>query len=109
MTDRVAAVGVIGIVAVGPFAVADAFLRVAFDSPIRGLSEITQPLMALGVAACLPAGVIGRVNISINAAQTMVPKAVFAWFRVPGAAALPAFLVLVSARRWACPGPRRAP
>ncbi|MDP3342193.1 TRAP transporter large permease subunit [Frigidibacter sp.] len=101
VTERVAALGVIGIIAVAVFTVADVLLRVGFNSPIRGLNEITQPLMALGVAACLPAGVMGRVNISIDAAQSVMPKTVYAWLRVLGAVALLVFLVLVSWRLFA--------
>lgn len=104
VTERIAAFGVIGIIAVGLFTVSDVLLRTFFNAPIRGLNEITQPLMALGVAACLPAGVIGRVNISIDAAKSLMPKTVYAWLRVLGAVALLAFLAIVSLRLWALAG-----
>ncbi|TMV91791.1 TRAP transporter large permease subunit [Thioclava sp. BHET1] len=101
VTERIAAVGVLCIIAVAVFTVADVFLRAVLASPIRGLNEITQPLMALGVAACFPAGVMGRVNITINASQKVVSKPVFEWFRILGCVTLFVFLALVSFRLWA--------
>jgi tripartite ATP-independent transporter DctM subunit len=100
VTERIAAAGVLSIIAVALVTVFDVALRAAFNSPIRGLNEITQPLMAIGVAACLPAGVMGRVNITIEAAESVLPRIVYAWLRVLGAAALFAFLALVAARLW---------
>lgn len=101
VTERIAAFGVLAIVAVAVITVADVVLRELFHSPIRGLNEITQPLMALGVAACIPAGVMGRVNITINALEGLVPKIAFAWLRVLSASALFLFFALVTARLWA--------
>ncbi len=100
VTERIATFGVLAIVAVAVVTVADVLLREIFHSPIRGLNEITQPLMALGVSACIPAGVMGRVNITINAAEGLVSKIVFAWLRVLSASALFLFFGLVTARLW---------
>lgn len=100
-TERIAAIGVLAIIGVGVTTVLDVLLRELFGAPIRGLNEITQPLMALGVAACLPAGVMGRVHIKIEVAEAVVGKAAYAWLRVLGAAALLVFLALISARLWA--------
>lgn len=100
-TERIAAIGVLAIIAVGTVTVGDVLMRLIFSSPIRGLNEITQPLMALGVAACLPAGVMGRVNISIDVAKAVTGKTLFSWLRVFGAAALLVFLALIALRLWA--------
>lgn len=100
-TERLAAIGVLAIIGVGMVTVLDVFLREMFSSPIRGLNEITQPLMAVGIALCLPAGVMGRVHITIEIAKSLVGSTAYAWLRVLGAAALLLFLAVVSFRLWA--------
>lgn len=100
VTERIAALGVLGILGVGVITVADILLRSLFNDPINGLNEITSPLLALGVAACLPAGVMGRVNITIDLAKMVTSPVIFAWLRVFGSLALLVFLAVVSVRLW---------
>nr|WP_297266592.1 TRAP transporter large permease subunit [Mesorhizobium sp.] len=98
LTERIAALGVLGILGIGIVTVADVLLRTLFNDPIDGLNEITSPLLAIGVAACLPAGAAGRVDITIDLAQNIVGRTAFAWLRVLGAATLLLFMTIVTVR-----------
>lgn len=98
LTERIAALGVMGILGIGFVTVADVFLRSAFNNPIDGLNEVTAPLLAIGVAACLPAGVAGRLNITIDVARAILGQVTFAWLRVFGAALLLVFLAIIATR-----------
>ncbi len=95
LTERIAAIGVIGIMGVGVMTVADVVMRAAFNAPIVGLNEITRPLLALGIAACLPAGAAGRVNITIDFTASLAGPRLWAWLRVLASVAMLAMLILV--------------
>ncbi|PVH28695.1 TRAP transporter large permease subunit [Pararhodobacter oceanensis] len=101
ITEKIAALGVIGILGIGFVTVLDVLLRFFFNNPIDGLNEITAPLLALGVAACLPAGASGRVNITIDFMQTLVGTLGFAWLRALGSGLLLIFLTVVVWRLFA--------
>jgi tripartite ATP-independent transporter DctM subunit len=97
-TSRAAALGVLGILGVSAVTVFDVLLRWLFNAPIDGLNEITSLLLALGVVACLPAGMAGRVNIVIDYLLDWMPAGLARWLRVTGALLLLIFLFVVTWR-----------
>src|SRR5688572_33376101 len=82
IADRIAALGVLGILGIGVVTVTDVGLRALFNSPIAGLNEVTAPLLALGIVACLPAGFASRVNITIDLFERVLGRVAVAWLRV---------------------------
>jgi tripartite ATP-independent transporter DctM subunit len=94
-TSRAASLGVLGILGVSAVTVFDVMLRWLFNRPIDGLNEVTSLLLALGVAACLPAGMASRSNIVIDYALDWMPARVARWLRVLAAVLLLLFLLLV--------------
>lgn len=65
-TQRVATVGVLGMLLIAFTTIADVLARWLFSSPITGMGEMASMALAVAVSACLPAGAAQRVNITVD-------------------------------------------
>src|SRR3954468_11424117 len=65
-SERIAFVGVLGMLSVAFITVGDVLMRWVFNHPIAGLNEIVVMGTAASVAATFPAGVMRRVNLNIE-------------------------------------------
>ena len=65
-TQRLAFVGVLGMLLIAFTTIADVMLRWLFNAPIAGMGEATSITLAVAVAACLPAGAAQRVNLTVE-------------------------------------------
>src|ERR1700730_17816279 len=63
---RIAVVAVIGMLLLSLLTVVDVSLRYFFNSPILGLDEATQLIMAVIISASLPIGIATRNHVSID-------------------------------------------
>jgi C4-dicarboxylate transporter, DctM subunit len=94
-SERIAFLGVLGMLFVAFATVGDVLLRWLFNSPIGGLIEITQMGIAASVAATFPAGVMRRVNLSIDVLGSHMTPRAKAWLPIIGDVSLIAiFFVL---------------
>jgi tripartite ATP-independent transporter DctM subunit len=89
LSQRVASIGVSGMVVISFLTCLDITLRAAFNAPIKGLDEIVAMVMAIAVAATFASGAMRRVHINVDLIGALVGPAPRRWLAVFGA-----FLVL---------------
>lgn len=65
-TQRVALIGVVGILLIGVGTIVDVLMRFLFNQPLAGFNEIVQLGIAVAIAATFPGGAMGRVNIRMD-------------------------------------------
>lgn len=95
-TRWIAFVGLIGLLVVTLFIVADIVLRGVFDRPIEGLEDVTRFSFAIVVAACYPAGLIQGHNVAIRfLGRALGPKPA-GWLEAFAAACTFAFFGLIA-------------
>lgn len=98
VTQRIAFVGVGGMLFIAFATIGDVLLRWLFNAPIAGLGEVTSMALAVAVAACLPAGAAQGVNLTVDLLGTRASPATLARLKLFGAAALLAFYALLAWR-----------
>jgi tripartite ATP-independent transporter DctM subunit len=98
VTQRVAFVGVLAMLAVAFVTTVDILLRWLANAPIHGLNEIVGVGMAVAVVATFPAGASQRVNLTIELLQNRISDRAVAWLKVAAAALLLVFYVLLAWR-----------
>jgi len=98
ITQRIAFVGVAGMLFIAFATIGDVLLRWLFSAPIAGLGEVTSMALAVAVAACLPAGAAQGVNLTVDLLGTRAGPATLARLKLFGAAALLVFYALLAWR-----------
>jgi tripartite ATP-independent transporter DctM subunit len=66
LTQRVASIGVLGMLLIAFTTIADVLARWLFSAPITGMGEMASMALAVAVSACLPGGAAQRVNITVD-------------------------------------------
>ena len=98
VTQRVAFVGVLGMLFIAFITIADVVLRFLFNKPIAGMAEVTSMALAVTVAACLPAGAAARVNLTVELFETRASAVTRARLRLFGALVLLVFYAFLAWR-----------
>ena len=99
LTQRIAFVGVIGMVIIGILTVIDVVvLRSMFKAPIPGSNEFLVTIFAVAIAAVLPSGFAQRAVLDIDILAKRFGKRTTAWLRAVGSAIFTATLVLIAWR-----------
>ncbi|HVP80602.1 MAG TPA: TRAP transporter large permease subunit [Thermodesulfobacteriota bacterium] len=99
VTQRIAFVGVIGMVIIGILTVIDVVvLRSIFKAPIPGSNEFLVTIFAVAIAAVLPSGFAQRAVLDIDLLAKRFGKRLTAWLRAAGGAIFTATLVLIAWR-----------
>jgi tripartite ATP-independent transporter DctM subunit len=98
VTQRVALVGVLGMLFIAFSTIADVLLRWLFNAPIAGMGEATSMALAVAVAACLPAGAAQRVNLTVELLNDRVSPRTLARLKVFGQVLLLVFYMLLAWR-----------
>ncbi|HUL20466.1 MAG TPA: TRAP transporter large permease subunit, partial [Thermodesulfobacteriota bacterium] len=99
LTQRIAFVGVIGMVIIGILTVIDVVvLRSIFKAPIPGSNEFLVTIFAVAIAAVLPSGFAQRAVLDIDLLAKRFGKRLTAWLRAAGGAIFTATLVLIAWR-----------
>ena len=95
-TRRIAFLGLIGLMIVTLFILADIVLRGVFDRPIEGLEDVTRFTFAIVVAACYPAGLVQGHNIAIRFLGKALGPRASNWLDAFGAACTFVFFGLIA-------------
>jgi len=99
LTQRIAFVGVIGMVIIGILTVIDVVvLRAIFKAPIPGSNEFLVTVFAVAIAAVLPSGFAQGAVLDIDILAKRFGKPTTAWLRAVGGAIFTAILVLIAWR-----------
>src|SRR5262249_57604334 len=96
LTRPIAFVGVLGMLIVAGVTVVDVLLRWLASSAITALNEITAMAFAVAVAACIPAGLAGRVNLKVDILARWLTARVDAWLDALGGPLLLIFFLLLT-------------
>ena len=75
LTRPIAFVGVLGMLIAAGVTVVDVLMRWLASTAITALNEITAMVFAVAVAACMPAGLAGGVNLKIDLWRAGSPAA----------------------------------
>ncbi len=97
-TRPVAFIGVVGMLAAASVTVIDVLMRWLANTAITALNEITALVFAVAVAACMPAGLAGGVNLRIDLLARWLTGRVAAWLDALGALLLFIFFFLLAWR-----------
>ena len=97
-TRPVAFIGVVGMLAAASVTVIDVLMRWLANTAITALNEITALVFAVAVAACMPAGLAGQVNLRIDLLARWLTGRVAAWLDALGALLLLIFFFLLAWR-----------
>lgn len=98
VAQRVAFVGVLGMLFIAFTTIADVLLRWLFSAPIAGMGEVTSMALAVAVSACLPAGAAQGVNLTVDLLGERVAPRTAARLKLFGALALLLFYALLAWR-----------
>ena len=98
LTQRLAFVGVLAMLAIAFTTIADILLRWLFNAPIPGAAEVMGLALGVAVSACFPSGAALRVNLTIEMLGGRIPPAAIAWLKALGALALLVFYAFVAWR-----------
>lgn len=90
--------GVIGMLGAAMATVVDVFLRWLAGRGVFGLNEIVSVTFGVAIAACLPAGIAGGVNLKIDIFARWITGRLAVWLEVFGAALLLIFFAVLSWR-----------
>jgi C4-dicarboxylate transporter DctM subunit len=96
VSERLAFIGVLGILAIALMIVTDVLLRWLFSAPIRGMNEVIDIMLAAAISAVFPAGVCRRVHLSIDLLAPQLPPKLVDWLTVAGDVVLFILLVVFS-------------
>src|SRR5262245_45819065 len=98
VTRPIAFIGVTGMLIAAGVTVLDVLMRWLAGTAITALNEITALIFAVAVAACMPAGLAGGVNLRIDLLARWLTGRVAAWLDVLGAALLLVFFFILAWR-----------
>ena len=98
LTQRVAAVGVLGMLLIAFTTIADVLARWLFSAPLTGMGEMAGMALAVAVAACLPAGAAQGVNITVDLLSGRLSTRALARLQRFGALALLFFYAALALR-----------
>ena len=98
-TSRVVAIAcVCGMLFVAAITMVDVLLRWFANEPIPAINEIVQMTFSVAISACIPAGMIQRVNLKIDLVARYFSPATRAWLEVLGSACLWLFYTVLAWR-----------
>ena len=97
-TRPIAFIGVLGMLVAAAITVVDVLMRWLASTAITALNEITSLVFAVAVAACIPAGLAGGVNLKIDILARWLTGRVGAWLDALGALLLFVFFLLLTWR-----------
>lgn len=98
LTRPIAFLGVIGMLVASGTTVIDVLLRWLANSGVSALNEIVALAFAVAVTACIPSGLAGGVNLTIDLLQSRFTHRLSAWLQAIGALLLLVFFALLSWR-----------
>src|SRR5262245_18010197 len=98
ITRPIAFIGVTGMLIAAGVTVLDVLMRWLAGTAITALNEIIALIFAVAVAACMPAGPAGGVNLRIDLLARWLTGRVAAWLDVLGAALLLVFFFILAWR-----------
>ena len=88
-TSRVVAIACVsGMLFVAAITMVDVLLRWFANEPIPAINEIVQMTFSVAISACIPAGMIQRVNLKIDLVARFFSRPLHAWLEVLGSACL---------------------
>ncbi|HEY3917927.1 MAG TPA: TRAP transporter large permease subunit [Stellaceae bacterium] len=97
--SRVVAIAcVCGMLFVAAITMVDVLLRWFANEPIPAINEIVQMTFSVAISACIPAGMIQRVNLKIDLVARYFSPALHAWLEVLGSACLWLFYAVLAWR-----------
>jgi len=87
--SRVIAIAcVCGMLFVAAITMIDVVMRWIANEPIPAMNEIVQMTFSVAIAACIPAGLMQRVNLKIDLVARYFSATLHAWFEALGSACL---------------------
>jgi tripartite ATP-independent transporter DctM subunit len=98
LTQRVASIGVLGMLLIAFTTIAHVLARWLFSAPITGMGEMASMALAVAVSACLPGGAAQRVNITVDLLSGRASARTVARLQVFGALALLVFYAALALR-----------
>ncbi|HEX3974100.1 MAG TPA: TRAP transporter large permease subunit, partial [Stellaceae bacterium] len=97
--SRVVAIAcVCGMLFVAAITMVDVLLRWFANEPIPAINEIVQMTFSVAISACIPAGMIQRVNLKIDLVARYFTPATRAWLEVLGSSCLWLFYAVLAWR-----------
>src|SRR5499427_9348385 len=98
LTRPIAFIGVLGMLLAAGVTVIDVLMRWLASTAITALNEITAMVFAVAVAACMPAGLAGGVNLKIDLLARWITGRLAAWLEALGALLLLIFFAVLAWR-----------
>src|SRR5499426_322301 len=98
ITRPIAFIGVTGMLIAAGVTVLDVLMRWLAGTAITALNEITALIFAVAVAACMPAGLAGGVNLRIDLLARWLTGRVAAWLDALGSGLLLVFFFILAWR-----------
>jgi tripartite ATP-independent transporter DctM subunit len=98
LTRPIAFIGVLGMLIAAGITVIDVLMRWIASTAITALNEITAMVFAVAVAACIPAGLAGRVNLKIDILARWLTGRVAEWLDAVGSLLLLIFFLVLTWR-----------
>jgi tripartite ATP-independent transporter DctM subunit len=98
LTRPIAFIGVLGMLLAAGVTVVDVLMRWLASTAITALNEITAMVFAVAVAACIPAGLAGRVNLKVDILARWLTGRVAAWLDAIGDLLLLLFFLVLTWR-----------
>jgi C4-dicarboxylate transporter, DctM subunit len=96
----IAFIGVLGMLGAAAVTVLDVLLRWLAGTAITALNEITAVTFAVAVAACMPAGLAGGVNLKVDILARWFTGRTQAWLDALGALLLLILFAILTWRIW---------
>lgn len=87
-----------GMLFVAAITMMDVLLRWVANEPIAAINEIVQMTFSVAIAACIPAGMTGRVNLKIDLVARYFSPRLHAWLEVLGSVFLWLFYAVLAWR-----------
>jgi tripartite ATP-independent transporter DctM subunit len=97
-TRPLATIGVLGMLGAATATVTDVGLRWLAGRGVLALNEVVSMAFGVSIAACIPAGVAGGVNLKIDIFARWITGRLAAWLDVFGAALLLLFFAVLTYR-----------
>ena len=96
LTRLIATLGVVGMLIAASATVVDILLRALANRGVIALNEIVSMTFAVAIAACIPAGLVGGVNLKIDLLSRWITGRFAAWLDAFGALCLLVFFALLT-------------
>ncbi|HEX7054587.1 MAG TPA: TRAP transporter large permease [Burkholderiales bacterium] len=98
LTQRVASIGVLGMLLIAFATIADVLSRWLFATAVTGMEEMASMALAVAVSACLPAGAAQRVNVTVDLLSGRLGARTVSALQTFGALLLLVFYALLALR-----------